>query len=324
MPQVTYREAVKQALREELRNDERVFLVGEDIGTFGGTNKVTLGLIDEFGERRVRGTPISEGAIAGLAVGAAAAGLVPIAEIMYNDFVTLAMDQLVNQAAKMRYMFGAKLSLPLTVRIPMGGRRSAAGQHSQCLEAWFVHVPGLKVVVPSNPYDAKGLLKSAVRDPNPVLVFENKMLYNTNGEVPAEPYFVPLGRANVVRKGTDVTVVAISDMVAFALQAAEALAVEGISVEVIDPRTLAPLDADTIARSVAKTGRLVVAHEANVTGGAGAEIAARVGYMAFDYLKAPIERVGAKDSPIPFSPVLERHILPDDGDVIEAVRRTLR
>jgi len=324
MAEITYREAIKRALREELQNDERVFLVGEDIGRFGGTFKTTLGLLDEFGPKRVRNTPISEAAIIGLAVGAAATGLRPIAEIMYCDFATIAMDQLVNQAAKMRYMFGARLSLPLTVRIPMGGRRSAAAQHSQCLEAWFVHVPGLKVAVPSSPYDAKGLLKSAVRDPNPTLVFENKMLYNTTGEVPEEPYFVPWGQANVVRQGTDVTVVATSDMVSYALKAADTLAAEGVSVEVIDPRTLVPLDVETIVASVKKTNRLVIAHEACVTGGVGAEIAARVGHDAFEYLDAPIERVGAKDSPIPFSPVLEKFILPDHEDVIEAVRRTLR
>jgi len=324
MAEITYREAIKRALREELQNDERVFLVGEDIGRFGGTFKTTLGLLDEFGPKRVRNTPISEAAIIGLAVGAAATGLRPIAEIMYCDFATIAMDQLVNQAAKMRYMFGARLSLPLTVRIPIGGRRSAAAQHSQCLEAWFVHVPGLKVAVPSSPYDAKGLLKSAVRDPNPTLVFENKMLYNTTGEVPEEPYFVPWGQANVVRQGTDVTVVATSDMVSYALKAADTLAAEGVSVEVIDPRTLVPLDVETIVASVKKTNRLVIAHEACVTGGVGAEIAARVGHDAFEYLDAPIERVGAKDSPIPFSPVLEKFILPDHEDVIEAVRRTLR
>ena len=323
MAEITYREAVKQALREEMLRDDRVFLVGEDIGEFGGTFKVSLGLLDEFGPMRVRNTPISEAAIMGLAVGAAATGLRPIAEIMYCDFVPIAMDQLVNQAAKMRYMYGARLSMPLTVRIPIGGRRSAAAQHSQCLEAWFVHVPGLKVALPSNAHDAKGLLKWAVRDPNPTLLFENKMLYNTTGEVPNEPYLVPWGQANVVRQGTDATVVATSDMVGYALKAAGALAAEGISVEVIDPRTLVPLDIETIVASVKRTHRLVIAHEACVTGGIGGEIAARVGYDAFEYLDAPIERVGAKDSPIPFAPILEEYVLPDDRDVMEAVRRTL-
>jgi pyruvate dehydrogenase E1 component beta subunit len=323
MALMTYREAVRQALREELLNDDRVILLGEDIAEFGGTFKVTLGLLEEFGPRRIRNTPISETAILGAAVGAAATGLRPIAEIMYSDFFAVAMDQVVNQAAKMRYMFGGKISLPLTIRSTMGGRRSAAAQHSQCLEAWFMHIPGIKIAMPSNPYDAKGLLKAAVRDPNPTVIFENKMLYNVKGEVPEESYFVPWGQARVVREGRDVTIVALSDMVDFSLKAAEQLEGEGIFVEVVDPRTLVPLDIETIVRSVQKTGRLVVAHEACVTGGVGAEIAAQVAYRAFDYLVAPIERVGAKDSPIPFSPVLERAILPDERDVIAAVHRVL-
>mgnify|MGYP000486497563 CR=1 FL=1 len=323
MALITYREAVRQALREELQNDERVIMIGEDIAEFGGTFKVSLGLLEEFGPRRIRNTPISETAILGAAVGAAATGLRPIAEIMYSDFFAVAMDQVVNQAAKMRYMFGGKISLPLTIRTAMGGRRSAAAQHSQCLEAWFLHIPGLKIALPSNAYDAKGLLKTAVRDPNPTIIFENKMLYNTKGEVPEEPYFVPWGQANIVREGKDVTIVALSDMVDFSLKAADKLAEEGISVEVIDPRTLAPLDIETILASVKKTGRVVIAHEACVTGGVGAEIAARIGYHALDYLMAPIERVGAKDSPIPFAPILERQILPDDQSVVDAVHRTL-
>jgi pyruvate dehydrogenase E1 component beta subunit len=323
MTRITYREAVKQAIREELQNDECVFMMGEDIAEFGGTFKVSLGLLEEFGPKRIRNTPISEMAILGAGVGAAATGLRPIAEIMYSDFFTVAMDQIVNQAAKMRYMFGGKLSLPLTIRTAMGGRRSAAAQHSQCLEAWTMHIPGLKIALPSNAYDAKGLLKAAVRDPNPTIIYENKMLYNEEGEVPDEPYFVPWGQAQVVREGTDVTVVALSDMVDFSLKAADKLTAEGISLEIIDPRTLAPLDIDTILTSVQKTGRLVVAHEAMVTGGVGAEIAAQVGYHALDYLEAPIERVGAKDSPIPFSPILEQEILPDDGDLVEAVYRSM-
>jgi len=323
MAEMTYREAIKQALREELRNDERVFMMGEDIAEFGGTFKVSLGLLEEFGPRRIRNTPLSETAILGAAVGAAATGLRPIAEIMYSDFFTVTLDQVVNQAAKMRFMFGGKISMPLTIRTAMGGRRSAAAQHSQCLEAWFMHIPGLKLALPSNAYDAKGLLKSAVRDPNPTIIFENKMLYNVKGEVPEEPYFVPWGQANIVREGTDVTVVALSDMVDFSLKAADRLAHEGISVEVIDPRTLAPLDIDTIVASVQKTGRLVVAHEACVTGGIGGEIGSQVAYRAFDYLAAPVERVGAKDSPIPFAPILEREILPDDQDVVEAVYRAM-
>ena len=323
MTEITYREAVKQALREELHNDERVFVLGEDIAEFGGTFKVSLGLLEEFGPKRIRNTPLSETAILGAAVGAAATGLRPIAEIMYSDFFAVALDQVVNQAAKMRYMFGGKISLPLTIRTTMGGRRSAAAQHSQCLEAWFMHIPGLKIALPSNPYDAKGLLKSAVRDPNPTLIFENKMLYNTKGQVPEEPYLVPWGQANIAHAGRDVTVVALSDMVDFALKAASRLEAEGVSVEVIDPRTLAPLDMETILGSVRKTGRLVVAHEACVTGGVGAEIASQVAYKALDYLAAPIERVGAKDSPIPFSPILEREILPDDQDIVDAVYRAM-
>jgi len=323
MAEMTYREAIKQALREELRNDERVLMLGEDIADFGGTFKVSLGLLEEFGPKRIRNTPLSETAILGAAVGAAATGLRPIAEIMYSDFFAVALDQVVNQAAKMRFMFGGKISLPLTIRTAMGGRRSAAAQHSQCLEAWFMHIPGLKLALPSNAYDAKGLLKSAIRDPNPTILFENKMLYNEKWEVPEEPFFVPWGQANVVREGTDVTVVALSDMVGFCLKAADRLAAEGISLEVIDPRTLMPFDIDTIVESVKKTGRLVVAHEACVTGGVGGEIGSQVAYRAFDYLAAPIERVGAKDSPIPFAPILEREILPDDQDVVEAVYRAM-
>ncbi len=323
MTEMTYREAIKQALREELQNDERVFMLGEDIAEFGGTFKVSLGLLEEFGPRRIRNTPLSETAILGAAVGAAATGLWPIAEIMYSDFFTVALDQVVNQAAKMRFMFGGKISLPLTIRTTMGGRRAAAAQHSQCLESWFMHIPGLKIALPSNGYDAKGLLKSAVRDPNPTIIFENKMLYNEKWDVPEEPFFVPWGQANIVREGSDVTVVALSDMVGFSLKAANKLADEGISAEVIDPRTLMPLDIDTIVQSVQKTGRLVIAHEACVTGGVGGEIGSQVAYRAFDYLAAPVERVGAKDSPIPFAPILEREILPDDQDVVEAVYRVM-
>lgn len=323
MPVMTYREAVRQALREELLNDDRVFLIGEDIAEFGGSQKVTLGLLDEFGPKRIRNTPISEMAVLGCAIGAAATGLRPIAEIMYSDFFGLAMDQVLNQATKMRYMFGGKLTMPLTIRTTMGGRRAAAAHHSQCLEAWFMHIPGAKIAMPSNAHDAKGLLKTAVRDPNTTIVIENKMLYNSKGEVPAEPYFVPWGQAHVVRQGQDITVVALSDMVDYAIMAAEKLETRGISVEVIDPRTIAPLDTDAIVRSVKKTGHLVIAHEANLTGGVGAEISAQVSYRAFDFLQAPIERVGAKDSPIPFSPVLERAILPNDQDIVDAVLRSM-
>jgi pyruvate/2-oxoglutarate/acetoin dehydrogenase E1 component len=318
---MTYREAIRQALREELRYNERVLLLGEDIAEFGGSFKVTLGLVDEFGPKRIMNTPLSETAILGAAVGAAATGLIPVAEIMYMDFFAVAMDPVVNQAAKMRFMFGGKLTLPLTIRAPLGGRRSAAAQHSQCLEAWFFHIPGIKIAMPSCAYDAKGLLKTAIREPNPVLFLENKMLYNEKGQVPEEEYFIPLGQANVLRKGKDVTVVALSDMVSYAQKAADVLADEGISVELIDPRTIAPLDMETICTSVKKTGRMVVAHEANLTGGVGAEIAARVAKECFDYLQAPIERVAAKDSPVPFAPLLEREVLPDDRHIVDAVRQ---
>ena len=323
MPTMTYREAIRLALREELNRDPNVMLMGEDIAQFGGSFKVTLGLLDEFGPKRIMNTPLSETAILGAAVGAAATGIVPVAEIMYGDFFAVAMDPVVNQAAKMRFMFGGKLVLPLTIRSTMGGRRSAAAQHSQCLEAWFMHIPGVLVALPSNPYDAKGLLKAAIREPNPVIVFENKMLYNSKGEVPEEDYIVPLGQARVVRPGRDVTIVALSDMVGFAEQAAETLAAEGISAEIIDPRTIAPMDWTTIYDSVRKTGRLVVAHEANLTGGVGAEIAARAAHACFDYLQAPIERVAAPDSPVPFAPVLERAVLPDESHVAAAVRRVM-
>jgi pyruvate/2-oxoglutarate/acetoin dehydrogenase E1 component len=323
MALMTYREAIRQALREELQHDERVFLLGEDIAEFGGSMKVTLGLLDEFGPRRIRNTPISEMAILGATVGSAATGLRPIAEIMYSDFFAMAMDPIINQAAKMRYMFGGKLTIPLVVRAPMGGRRSAAAQHSQCLEAWFMHIPGIMIAMPSSPYDAKGLLKTAIRNPNPVIFFENKMLYNEKGEVPEEPYFVPFGQANIIRDGEDVTIVALSDMVPYALKAAEQLDGQGISAEVIDPRTLAPLDIVPMVQSVQKTGRLIVAHEANLTGGVGAEIASQIAYQAFDYLLAPIERVAAKDSPVPFNPRLEKEVLPDDRDVVAAVNRVM-
>lgn len=323
MPRLTYREAIRAALREEMHSNDRVFLIGEDIAQFGGSMKVTEGLFNEFGPSRVRNAPISETAILGAAVGASACGLRPVAEIMYCDFFAVAMDPIVNQAAKMRYMFGGKLSLPLTIRSPLGGRRSAGAQHSQCLEAWFMHIPGVKVAMPSDAYDAKGLLKYAIRDPNPTIFLENKMLYGVEGDVPDEPYLVEFGQSKIVCEGSDVTVVAISDMVGYSRKAADQLREDGVSVEVIDPRTLVPLDIETIVGSVQKTGRLVIAHEANLTCGVGAEIASQVGNLAFDFLEAPIERVGAKGTPIPFSPNLEEEILPDDDDVTNAIRKVL-
>lgn len=321
MREITYREAVREALAEEMRRDQRVFLLGEDIADpFGGSYKVTLGLTEEFGPERVRNTPLSEAAIAGAALGAALTGMRPVAEIMYVDFITLAMDQIVNQAAKIRYMSGGQTAVPLVIRTQGGPGRSSAAQHAQSLEAWFVHVPGLFVVMPSTPYDAKGLLKSAIRDDNPVIFIEQKLLYNQEGPVPEEPYTIPLGQADVKRAGEHVTIVATSMALWRALEAAEELADMGISAEVVDPRTLFPLDVDTIVESVKKTGRLVIAHEAVERGGFGAEVAAQVGALAFDYLDAPIQRVAAPPVPVPFAPVLENRVMIHAADIVSAVQ----
>ncbi|MGI6035287.1 MAG: alpha-ketoacid dehydrogenase subunit beta [Limnochordia bacterium] len=323
MREITCREAVREALREELQRDEDIFLIGEDIGFYGGTNKVTQGLWQEFGSERIMDTPISEAAIIGAALGAAAVGMRPVAEIMFIDFIGVCMDQIANQVAKLRYMTGGKVTIPLTIRAPGGAGRSAAAQHSQSLEAWLIHTPGLLVAMPSTPYDTKGLLKAAIREDNPVVFIENKMLYNTKGPVPEGEYVIPLGKADIKREGGDVTLVATSRMVYFALEAAAKLADEGIECEVVDPRTLVPLDKETILESVAKTGRLVVVHEAPERGGFGAELAAVVGNEGFDYLDAPIERVCSKNAPIPFSPRLERFITPQVEDIMAAVRTTV-
>ncbi|MFQ5856136.1 MAG: alpha-ketoacid dehydrogenase subunit beta [Anaerolineae bacterium] len=321
MREISYREAVREALAEEMRRDERVFLLGEDIADpFGGSYKVTLGLTDEFGPERVRNTPLSEAAIAGAALGAALTGMRPVAEIMYVDFITLAMDQIVNQAAKIRYMSGGQTAVPLVIRTQGGPGRSSAAQHAQSLEAWFIHVPGLFVVMPSTPYDAKGLLKSAIRDDNPVIFIEHKLLYNEKGPVPAEPYAIPLGQADVKREGEHVTIVATSMALWRALEAAEELAAVGISAEIVDPRTLFPLDVDTIVESVKRTGRLVVVHEAVGRGGFGAEVAAQVGTLVFDYLDAPIQRVAAPPVPVPFAPVLEKQVMIHAADIVAAVQ----
>ncbi|HHT71371.1 MAG TPA: alpha-ketoacid dehydrogenase subunit beta [Firmicutes bacterium] len=320
MRQLSYAEAIREALRLEMRRDSSVFVLGEDVGQFGGCFGVTGDLWQEFGEDRVRDTPISETAIIGAAVGAAATGMRPVPEIMFCDFLTVCMDQLVNQAAKMRYMFGGKAKMPLTVRAPVGGGISAAAQHSQSLEAWFAHIPGLKVVMPSTAADAKGLLTAAIRDDNPVMFFEHKLLYPVKGEVPEGEYVVPLGRAEVKREGSDVTVVATSIMVQKALEAADKLAAEDISLEVVDPRSLVPLDEETILASVEKTGRVVIAQEAATRSGFSAEIAAVIAEKALDYLDAPLKRVGSKPAPIPFAGVLEQFILPDTDDIIAAVR----
>ncbi|MGQ9631745.1 MAG: alpha-ketoacid dehydrogenase subunit beta [bacterium] len=323
MREIDYRGALREALREEMIRDPAVFLMGEEIGARGGAFKVTEGLLAEFGPERVRPTPISESAIVGAAVGAALVGARPVAEIMFIDFATLAMDQIVNQCAKFKFMTGDKLRVPLVIRTQGGAGGGIAAQHSQSLEAWFFHTPGLKVAMPSTPYDAKGLLKTAIRDDDPVIFIEHKRLYTTRGPVPEEEYLVPFGKADVKRRGGDATVVATSLMVHRALQAAEALAEEGIEVEVIDPRTLVPLDLATIVESVKKTGRLVIVHEACKRGGVGGEIASLVVEEAFDYLDAPIRRVAAPNTPMPYNIDLENSVVPDEKRIADAVREFL-
>jgi pyruvate/2-oxoglutarate/acetoin dehydrogenase E1 component len=324
MRKITYREAVREALREEMLRDENVFLLGEDIAEFGGSYKVTEGLLAEFGPERIRNTPISEAAIVGAALGSALMGMRPVAEIMYMDFMGIAMDQLVNQAAKVKYMFGGKARVPLVIRTQGGAGRSSGAQHAQSLEAWFVHVPGLKVVMPSTPHDAKGLLKSAIRDDNAVIFIEHKLLYAVQGEVPEGDYVVPLGVADVKRQGREVTIVATSRMVHVALAAADRLSTEGIEAEVVDPRTLAPLDEATIVASVRKTNRLVICQEAAPRCSFASEVAAVVTEQAFDDLDAPITRVTALPAPIPFAPVLEQHVIPGEERLIAAVRALLQ
>lgn len=323
MPELTYREAVRDALRKALREDERVFVMGEDIAEMGGSMAVTQGLLEEFGPTRIRNTPISEMAIVGSGIGAAIQGMRPIVEIMYEDFLTLSMEQLVNQAAKHRTMSGGQVMVPLTVRTQGGAGWSPGAQHAQQLEAWFVHVPGLKVVFASTPEDARGLLWSSIYDDNPVVFFEHRTLYPLKGDVPDELEPIPLGKARIHRAGEDVTVVATGRLVHEALTAAEEAERDGISVEVVDPRTLLPLDEDAIVASVRKTTRCVTAHEAVTRGGFGAELAAVIQHGAFDWLDAPIERVGAKFAPLPFAPVMEQHVVPHAEDVYEAIRRTV-
>jgi len=321
MPEKTYRDALKEGLREEMLRDERVFLMGEDIGrNWGGAFKVTKGLAEEFGDDRVRDTPISENAIAGAALGAAITGMIPVAEIMFGDLITLAMDQVCNQAAKMRYMFGGQTSVPLVLRSVFGGGKNLASHHSQSLEAWFMHTPGLKVAVPSFAYDVKGLIKTAIRDPDPIMFFEHKLVYDRKEEVPDEEYLIPFGKARVHREGDDVTIWGTFLMVHKAIEAADELAKQGISAEVIDPRTLVPLDKKTLIDSVKKTGRLVLVTEETKTGATTAEIAAIVQEEAFDWLDAPIKRVNAPDTPVPFSPPLEQVFIPDKDRIISAVR----
>jgi pyruvate dehydrogenase E1 component beta subunit len=323
MPETTYREAIRDSMSEAMRRDDDVFIMGEDIAEMGGSMGVTQGMLDEFGPDRVRNTPISEMAIVGAGIGAAMQGMRPIVEIMYQDFTTLAMEQLVSQAAKHRYMSGGQLSVPLTVRTQGGAGWSPGAQHAQQLEGWFVHVPGLKVVFPSTPADAQGLLWSSIYDENPVMFFEHRTLYPIKGKVPDEIEPIELGKARIQREGDDVTVVATGRLVHESLAAADEAEERGISVEVIDPRTLQPLDEETVVASVNKTNRCVVAHEAVVRMGWGAELAAVVQEKCFDYLDAPVERVGAKFAPVPFAPVMEEFVIPHKADVLEAILRTV-
>ncbi len=316
----TFREALNEALHEEMARDPRVIILGEDVGLAGGVFKITNGLQSAFGPARVLDTPISEAGITGVALGAALTGLRPVVEIMFVDFTTLASDQIVNQAAKLRYMTAGQCTVPMVIRTAMGAGRRAAAQHSQSLQAWYCHIPGLKVVMPATPGDAKGLLKSAIRDDNPVLFLEDKMMYNQKGPIPDGDYIIPLGQARIHREGRDATLICTSSMLQPALEAAAALAADGIDVEVIDPRTLSPLDDETLIRSAIKTGHVLVIDEGYQSFGVTAEIAARIMQGAFDYLDAPVQRLGAADVPVPFSPPLEDLTIPSAARIVEMVK----
>lgn len=323
MRQLAYREALREALREEMLRDPRVFIMGEEVGLYGGAYAVTKGLIDEFGPDRVRDTPISEEAIVGAGVGAAMTGTRPVVELMYIDFAPLAMDAIVNQMAKIRYMFGGRAKVPMVLRTQGGTGRSSAAQHSQSLEAWFMHVPGLRVVMPATPADAKGLLKTAIRSDDPVIFIEHKALYATKGEVPEGEYLVPFGKLNKVREGRDITIITYSRMVLYAMEAAQQLAQEGIDAEVLDLRTLNPLDLTGILESVHKTRKAIVVEEDCKTAGVGAEIVALIMEHAFDSLDAPVTRVAGLDVPIPCAPVLERASIPSVEDIVQQARRVV-
>jgi len=323
--ELSYAEAIREGLAQAMQADERVFLFGEDVGVYGGAFGVSGDLFHKFGPERVIDTPISELGIAGAAVGAAITGMKPVLELQFSDFVTLAMEQIVNQAAKIHFMFGGKATVPMVVRLPGGSGTGAAAQHSQSLEAWFAHVPGLKVVQPSTPHDAKGLLLAAIDDPNPVLIFEHKLLYKTKGPVPEEPYRVPIGKAEVRRAGRDLTIVGSSIMAIRAVAAAARLAGENIDAEVIDLRSLRPIDLTTIAASVRKTHRLLIVYEGVKIMGIGAEISAMIAESdAFDFLDAPIARLGGADVPLPYNPVLEKAAVPQEDDIVAAARRLVR
>ncbi|MCX7614594.1 MAG: alpha-ketoacid dehydrogenase subunit beta [Clostridiales bacterium] len=322
--EMTYANAIKEAISEEMRRDQNVYMLGEDIGVYRGAFGVSGGMIDEFGPERIIDTPISETAFVGCAIGSAVAGMRPVVEIMFSDFMAVCWDMIINQAPKMRYMFGGKVSVPMVLRTASGGGTGAAAQHSQSLEAMLCHVPGLKVVIPSTPYDAKGLLKSAIRDNNPVMFLEQKLLYRTKGMVPEEEYTIPLGVADMKREGKDCTIVTYGRMVHMCLAAAEAVSKEGIQTEVIDLRTLLPMDKPSIIESVKKTKHLIVVHEAVKTGGLGGEIAASIAESeAFNYLDAPIKRLASEDVPVPFCPILEKGVLPDEIKIAQAIRDVL-
>ena len=324
MPEITYREALNQALREEMERDSTVFLLGEDVGLYGGSFKVTDGLLAEFGSERVIDTPIAEGSIVGMAVGAAMAGLRPVVELMTVNFALLAMDQIVNHAAKIRYMFGGKAKVPMVIRAPGGGGQQLAAQHSQSLEAYFLHCPGLKVVCPAFPEEAKGLLKEAIRDDDPVIFLEHEALYGSKGEVPEGKYTTPLGKAKIIREGKDITIVSFSRMAVLGLKAAQELSKEKIEAEVIDLRSLNPLDVKTIIASIKKTGRAVVVEEGWKTGGVGGEIVSLIMENGFDYLDAPVRRVSGQDVPMPYAKNLEKLAIPQLDDIITAVKDILR
>jgi len=321
MREITYLEAVREAMTQEMERAPRVFMIGEDIGEYGGAFQVSYGMQEKFSKERILDTPITELALTGAATGAALIGMRPIAEIMFMDFTTLASEQLVNQAAKLRFMFGGQSTVPMVLRTPAGSGTGAAEHHSQSFENWFVHVPGLKVVMPTTPYDVKGLLISSIRDDNPVVFIEHKLLYKTKGDVPEEPYEIPLGKADIKRDGKDLTIVATSIMVQRSLQAAEELAKEGIDIEVVDPRTLRPLDTETIVNSVKKTGKVLIVHEAVKTGGFGGELAGVIAESeAFGYLEAPIIRLAGREVPIPYNRNLEQKAVPQVEDIIEKAR----
>jgi len=320
---MTYMETIRETIREEMRKDKYLFMIGEDVGPYGGEMGLSQGLWTEFGDKRMRDAPISEATIIGCALGASLTGCRVIAEIPFCDFMGECMDQVYNQVAKMRYMFGGKANIPLVIRTPIGGYQGAAAQHSQCLEAWFIHTPGLKIVMPSTATDAKGLLRTALNDSNPVLFFEHKKLYHIKEEVPDDGYTIPFGKADIKRQGKDLTIIATSYMVKMSLDAAVILAQEGIEAEVVDPRTLVPLDEETLINSVKKTGKVLIIYEACKRLGAGTEIVALLVDKAFSYLDAPILRVAAENVPIPFSPVLENFVLPNENKIVKGAKKLL-